>query len=460
MKVLKYGGLDLDPSKLSESTLVRLPARNKTALKEAYGEDSFVMPRIEAIHAGRTKNFTHYPADKLRGDASLKSGVHSWLNPYGKPVIYNHDVETEVTGRIVRAAYAEYTQAGRPGIIVVPKITEPHAVQALRDGRLLTVSIGATTDAAICSICGTDIVNEGFCGHMKGEQYDGITAEWITGNLWFDELSWVNVPADQDAVVTEIDSNILMPTENSEVEEKKVDKKIETLNEYYRIPANITLVEAAGITDVERQEGIQVMEKDLDATKEVEEEKVEATKEDEVKVETPEVEVEAEPKDEVGAEKDSEDKVEAPAEDEALEDKEKDEEAEVKKEEELVVEVDKELEESKAVNVSLQAQVDALTNELREHYKKEILSKVDMQEEAKASFAERIQNRSLESLKESLSDIEDGFYATKKEPVVEKKVEAREVKKVDSPIKVVEKKQEDLSESQRVSFFKTMLSGK
>jgi regulator of replication initiation timing len=159
------------------------------------------MPRIEAIHAGTTRNYTRYPAEKLRGDESLKSGVYSWMHPFAKPVIYNHDVNTEASGRIQAAAFAEFTAAGRPGIIVVPKITQESAIDDILGGRLLTVSIGATTDAAYCSICGTDIINEGFCGHMKGESYDGVTAEWIVGNVYFDELSWVNVPADSNAMI-------------------------------------------------------------------------------------------------------------------------------------------------------------------------------------------------------------------------------------------------------------------
>lgn len=204
---MKFKGLDIDPSKISESVTVKpsIKAESGKAFTEATTEGGmrYLMPRIEAIHAGSTRNNTRYPAEKLRGDAGLKSGVHSWMHPYPKPVIYNHDVETDATGRIQAAAFAEYTAAGRPGIIVVPKITDEKAIEGILGGRLMTVSIGATTDAAMCSVCGTDIINEGFCGHYKGEEYDGTKAEWIVGNVWFDELSWVNVPADQDAMVVE-----------------------------------------------------------------------------------------------------------------------------------------------------------------------------------------------------------------------------------------------------------------
>ena len=204
---MKFTGLDLDPRKISESLTVKpkILTESGTAFKEAASENGmrYLLPRIEAIHAGTTRNNTRYPSDKLRGSQELKSGVYSWVHPQGKPVIYNHDVESDATGRVQSAAFAEYTSAGRPGIIVVPKITSEKAIDGILGGRLLTVSIGATTNAAMCSICGTDIINEGFCGHHKGETYDGAKAEWIVGDIWFDELSWVNVPADQDAMIIE-----------------------------------------------------------------------------------------------------------------------------------------------------------------------------------------------------------------------------------------------------------------
>lgn len=215
--MVKFKGLDIDPRKISESVTVKpsIQVESGQAFKEATSDGGlrYLLPRIEAIHAGTTRNNTRYPAEKLRGSQELGSGVYSWMHPYPKPVIYNHDTDTEASGRIQTAAFAEYTTAGRPGIIVVPKITQEQAIDDILGGRLLTVSIGATTDAAICSVCGTDIINDGFCGHYKGETFDGVKAEWIVGNVWFDELSWVNVPADQDAMI--IDSGGVISTAES-----------------------------------------------------------------------------------------------------------------------------------------------------------------------------------------------------------------------------------------------------
>lgn len=204
MNKLKWKGLDLDPRKIGESTTVKpdIHIEGRNAFAESSGDGKRALfPRIEAIHAGKTRNNTRYMADKLKGDPILRSGVYSWLHPYPKPIIYNHDTDTKATGRVHNAMFASETKAGRPGIVVIPKITDDEAIQSILDGRLMTVSIGATTDSAICTICDTDIIEEGWCGHMKGESYDGQLCEWIVGNVYFDELSWVNVPADQDAMV-------------------------------------------------------------------------------------------------------------------------------------------------------------------------------------------------------------------------------------------------------------------
>lgn len=205
MNILKWKGLDLDPMMIKESVTTKAQITQvDTAFNESTNESGITVlyPKIEAIHEGRTRNFNRYTAEKLKGNHELKSGVYSWTQPFPKPVIHNHDVNTEATGRVYSASFTEYTSAGRPGIVVTPKITQEKAIKDILEGRLLTVSIGATTNAAVCSVCGTDIINEGWCGHMRGEEYDGQMCEWVAGDLFFDELSWVNVPADSDAMIT------------------------------------------------------------------------------------------------------------------------------------------------------------------------------------------------------------------------------------------------------------------
>jgi hypothetical protein len=171
-------------------------------------------PRIEAIHAGRTRNNNIYPSERLRGDRSYKdpvsgkfvpSGVYSFTMPYPKPMVTDHEPTADnTTGRITNAQFIKDSITGKDMIVIIPEITSPDAIEKVLDGRYMTVSVGATTDSARCNICGKDIINEGWCEHDKGQEYDGVIAGWIVGNLWFDECSWVAVPADTDARVTDI----------------------------------------------------------------------------------------------------------------------------------------------------------------------------------------------------------------------------------------------------------------
>lgn len=176
---------------------------SKEVLTEAKNDKKKMVlkPRIEAIHAGRTRNDNIYPAERLKGDYQLKSGVYSFIYPYPKPMIKNHDHSSEPTGRITNAQFVTDTASGKEAVIIIPEITDPEAIEKVLDGRYMTVSIGASTDAAICNICGQDVIAEGHCGHWRGETYDDVVCGWIVGNLYFDECSWVNVPADSDAKV-------------------------------------------------------------------------------------------------------------------------------------------------------------------------------------------------------------------------------------------------------------------
>lgn len=225
--VLKYLKLNDDPRLFREETTIKPKLVNlKKKVNESTGlhTPEFIIPKIEAIHAGLTRNHTYYPATELKGDPTKGTGVHSWITPYPKPVIYNHDTDTDATGRVIKAIYTENTQAGRPGIVLYPRITCPEAIRAIRDGRLLTVSIGGESQSVVCNICQTDIANEGFCGHMKGEVYDGQACNWVIRDLRFDEVSWVNVPADSDAMVVDTESSVFLD-ESESLQPKETKQK-------------------------------------------------------------------------------------------------------------------------------------------------------------------------------------------------------------------------------------------
>lgn len=190
--------------------------------------------QMEAIHVGRTANYTFYT------EAGLKEGLESWTHPYSKPVLTHHDAHRgEPIGRILRAEFAESTMSGRKGLIFTCEITDPAAVEKVLDGRYQTVSIGATTDKVTCNICGTDRTKE-WCEHWRGEEYEGQTCHFTIGTTFGREVSYVNVPADENA------GNFSVTVEDGDTEESamQIFQIAEGLMENINMPG-VNLYESA-----------------------------------------------------------------------------------------------------------------------------------------------------------------------------------------------------------------------
>lgn len=154
---------------------------------------------IEGIHAGPTSNFTWYTAN------CLKKSVESWTKPYNKPLILHHNEKDGVTiGRIINVEYITTdTRSGTPALIFTCHVSDLSAIEQIKDGRFVTVSIGGLVNEARCSICGKEIEidenDESLCGHNKGQVYDNKTCYWMIEDMTAKELSYVNVPADMYA---------------------------------------------------------------------------------------------------------------------------------------------------------------------------------------------------------------------------------------------------------------------
>lgn len=403
MNLIKWKGLDIDPMIINEShTTKPIVGQVDTSFNESTNEAGITVlyPKIEAIHAGSTRNSNHYLADKLRGNHEIRSGVYSWTAPYPKPVIFNHDTNTECTGRVYSASYSDITQAGRPGIICVPKITHRKTIEDILEGRLMTVSIGATTNAAVCSICGTDIINEGYCGHMRGEEYEGQVAEWICGDIFFDELSWVNVPADSDAIVTCNGINQQQMLTGEKVVVTTLGENTKTAKEDDVVKVDGATVEATAVNEEnEHVEDTTVAEE----TTTVEETAVE----EEATVEDESVE-EANADDETA----EDEAVAATTQEEAQTDhvatvEEHSAEEQLEEATQKIKELEEALEVEKQANEGLKEANLSLAKELHESVVdflvdlRMAIGKESNKEEAKAKFAER----SVDSLKDSISDI-------------------------------------------------------
>lgn len=168
------------------------------AFSEAQKTDTHkgLIVEIASIHAGRTSNHNHYSAEEL------EKAVESWVTPYPKPVIMNHDPASEPVGRVM-AAKMDTEEDGTPFIRLQAAITDPSAMEKIADGRYLTGSIGGKADEALCSICGENWAKASAsafstpaCKHVRGRNYKGKDAYIEMKNLSFKEYSWVNMPAD------------------------------------------------------------------------------------------------------------------------------------------------------------------------------------------------------------------------------------------------------------------------
>ena len=201
----------------------------------------------ESTHAGiNNGNARWYRPDKQQ------SSTHTWLpkGRPGRPVLVKHDKDGEVQGRVKKARYVDLSYQyfgelpnvknlafydakrdsklnvfdsvdwvmrnlqGKPdykglGFIELGmNITCPDAIAKVQREEFATVSVGFRTDQAICSICHTDWADDDKCEHASdlGGTVDGKPVFLISGNFQYDEVSFVNFPADPWGIVTSKES--------------------------------------------------------------------------------------------------------------------------------------------------------------------------------------------------------------------------------------------------------------
>jgi len=146
--------------------------------------------------SGLTANYNNYSA------AELEKALQSWVEPYPKPIILNHDLNSEPIGRVI-AARMDKEIDGANFVRLQIAITDPVAAQKIADKRYLTGSVGGRAGKAVCSISGEDLAKEDDSGRPKfpkykrGKVYKGKLAFIDMQDISFKEYSFVNQPADQ-----------------------------------------------------------------------------------------------------------------------------------------------------------------------------------------------------------------------------------------------------------------------
>ena len=156
----------------------------------------------EATHSGKNHNYCVYYEDSMEKDAE------TFLNPFSKPMLKNHDSYSEPLGRTKQAWHGQSQLTDeRSAIHLVTRVTDADAVQKFLDGRYATVSIGGSMGTVTCNICGKTILKDGkfnFCGHWKGETYKDQVCYWGAKDISYNEVSTVNNPADDFAQVVKV----------------------------------------------------------------------------------------------------------------------------------------------------------------------------------------------------------------------------------------------------------------
>lgn len=195
-------------------------------------------------------------------------GLPTWTEPYPKPLIKNHDMQSEPLGRFNSLSLvsldkqastffknvSDFTKfkgmldskdpkkiykalhsnrlltnpqwSGTHALVGKVNVVDADAIEKFLDGRYLTFSSGAYTDAMICSLCGTDWGKGSPCDHMPGTiDEDGEIAVFITGNYFGREVSVLNNPADSLSQVISMEMvDSLDSTHSSTIESWKTDE--------------------------------------------------------------------------------------------------------------------------------------------------------------------------------------------------------------------------------------------
>lgn len=199
---------------------------------------------VAGTHAGLiTRNNGFYRPDVMR------EYLHTFVEPFQKPVQLHHNDKIDPIGRVQRAIYVDTTHlysqpirefreryGGKTFIDAKTDfekaqdqfkwacknlfnlkdyrglgfgeldlgITDTKAAEKILDERYLTVSVGFTTTDVHCSHCGQNWAQDGLCEHTPGQKYDGFPMVLMPSNILYDETSFVNNPADPFGQVTKV----------------------------------------------------------------------------------------------------------------------------------------------------------------------------------------------------------------------------------------------------------------
>lgn len=159
----------------------------------------------------------------------MQEGVKTWVDTssggvahFNKPVLKHHNTYDDPIGRVVSASYtalksgtefyddwmdpARGSEEGSGRTDLVMAITNADAIEKFLKGEYLTFSTSFHSPQAICTVCGVNVMKDGWCEHSPGDFYEisdeeKVECYFVTGQMFYKEVSVVNDPAQPMAVV-------------------------------------------------------------------------------------------------------------------------------------------------------------------------------------------------------------------------------------------------------------------
>lgn len=188
--------------------------------------------KVEASHSGLL-NKNHF----LYVPTAMRDGAESFV---GNPVIYGHNEDnlkdvSKHLGYIDDAKYVHYEEYGHDvlafddiddiisileevevrklydsefnykglgHIELVATITKPDAIKKILDQEYSDVQIGGDAKNVYCSICNSNLSKSKHICHKRGRVYDDVQCYWIGDQITYEELSFVDTPADPHVKTT------------------------------------------------------------------------------------------------------------------------------------------------------------------------------------------------------------------------------------------------------------------
>lgn len=215
-----FDSFSIPEAQIESQDKVRERLTNMIADSSKSAERVSLLSEAIVTHAGMVnRNWGYYLPERIKASAK------HWTEPYKRPVLYNHDEYDKPRGRVMGSVYKDITPALAPKDVKrsvfhdgftyrglgylqnLLDVSDPETVAGVLDGRFATVSVSGETDELKCSICGQDWLTDGRCEHRFGNEYqiedtdDMALAYFIAGNFIWDELSFVNTPADPFAMI-------------------------------------------------------------------------------------------------------------------------------------------------------------------------------------------------------------------------------------------------------------------